>query len=503
MTAAVAAALGVGSGTASAHPLGNFTVNHYDGLTLFRDRVEDRAVVDTAEIPTLQEQPSVDRDHNGVVTSVERQSYGQRECGLVERAVRLRIDGRSLSWSVADASFTYRPGAGGLKISRLECRLVAAADLNAATTVSVTDGFRADRVGWHEITARSDGVRLERSPVPLHSVSAELRHYPNDLLSSPLDVRSAVLRVIPGPGTSTYGKVAALPVAGPIARALDGMSTRFNSLVGSHHLTPAIGFLAVLLSLVLGASHAALPGHGKTVMAAYIAGRRGSVRDAVTVGATVTATHTGGVLLLGLLLTLVASLAGETVLGYLGVASGLLIAGIGVGLLHSAWRSRRAREHRTPDPRMPMLVGAVAGSEHGHGHRGGDRHEHGHDHGHEHGLGHGHPDGPLGRGGLVGMGVAGGLVPSPTALVVLLAAVGSGRTLFGVLLVIGYGLGMAATLTAAGLLLVHLRGRLDTAVSGRFGALTSRLAGAAPVLTALLVLVVGIGLAVRGLVPLL
>ena len=101
----------------------------------------------------------------------------------------------------------------------------------------------------------------------------------------------------------------------------------------------------MLLALVLGAAHAALPGHGKTVMAAYLAGRAGRPRDAVAVGATVTFTHTGGVLALGLLLTTFAGIAGESVLGWLGVASGTLVAAIGVGALASALR-RRNRDRR-------------------------------------------------------------------------------------------------------------------------------------------------------------
>ncbi|MCA1657142.1 MAG: hypothetical protein LC713_05465 [Actinobacteria bacterium] len=266
-----------------------------------------------------------------------------------------------------------------------------------------------------------------------------------------------------------------------------------------------------------------MPGHGKTVMAAYIAGRRGSVRDAVTVGATVTATHTAGVLLLGLLLSTVATLAGESLLAWLGVTSGLLIAAIGAGLLRVAVRERRrVREaHGTPAPapaRAGELVAASVGggaaalngpvgrpAHHEAGHASGHGHEHPHDHGHDHGHehGHGHDHGyRLGRRGLIGMGVAGGLVPSPSALVVLLGAIALGRTLFGVGLVVAYGLGMAATLTAAGLLLVHLRGRLDGVTARRMTGLAGRLAAATPVLTALLVLVVGLALAGRGLVPL-
>lgn len=106
------------------------------------------------------------------------------------------------------------------------------------------------------------------------------------------------------------------------------------------------------------------------------------------------------------------------------------------------------------------------------------------------------------RRGLVGMGIAGGLVPSPSALVVLLAAVALGRTAFGVLLVLSYGLGMAGTLTVAGLLLVRVRDRLERRPEGARRPLawvTARWAGAVPFTTASLVIVVGLSLAVRSL----
>jgi ABC-type nickel/cobalt efflux system permease component RcnA len=205
-------------------------------------------------------------------------------------------------------------------------------------------------------------------------------------------------------------------------------------------------------------------------MAAYLAGRRGRVRDAVAVGATVTLTHTGGVLALGLLLTTVAGIAGEAVLGWLGVASGALVAAIGIGALLSALRRRR----RT-----------ILAHHHSHAH--------GHSHGHEHGYEHEHEHGP-GKWGIAGLGIAGGLVPSPSALIVLLGAIALGRTAFGILLVIAYGAGMAATLTAAGLLLIRLRDRLE----GRFR-FAARWRAAAPAATAALIVVVGVGLAGRAL----
>jgi len=229
---------------------------------------------------------------------------------------------------------------------------------------------------------------------------------------------------------------------------------------------------------VLGAAHAALPGHGKTVMAAYIAGRRGRPRDAIIVGAIVTLTHTGGVIVLGLLLTATASLAGEAVLSWLGVASGVLVAAVGVAMLAGVLRRRTSvYDHH--------------GHSHGHDHD--HHHGHTHDHDHDH-HGHSHPRASRARRlSLVGMGIAGGLVPSPSALIVLLGAVGLGRTAFGVLLVIAYGVGMAAMLTAAGLLLVRMRDRWASCPRRTL----ARLTALAPTGTAALVLCVGLGLAGR------
>jgi ABC-type nickel/cobalt efflux system permease component RcnA len=201
-------------------------------------------------------------------------------------------------------------------------------------------------------------------------------------------------------------------------------------------------------------------------MAAYIAGRRGRPRDALTVGAIVTLTHTGGVLVLGLLLTATAGLAGEVVLSWLGIASGVLVAAVGVAMLVGVLRRR-----------APV-----------------DGHHHGHSHDHDHhGHSHSHPSRQARRLSLVGMGIAGGLVPSPSALIVLLGAVGLGRTAFGVLLVVAYGAGMAAMLTAAGLVLVRVRDRWTS----RPRRTLSRLAALAPAGTAALVLCVGLGLAGR------
>ena len=446
-----------------AHPLGNFSVNQAVGLDLYPDRIDVTATVDLAELPTLQERSAVDANGDGTVSAAESAAYNSRVCNAMAMQVALRVDGHRVQWSARPAGFQYRPGSAGLRTSRISCALDAAADLRRPAIVDLVNGYRADRIGWREITAAGHGVHIVNPSVPVRSVSDSLRSYPTDLLGSPLDQRSARLQVEPGDGPSA-GATIHLSRGDPVSRWVAEADRTLERLVGGR-LTPLVGALSVLLALALGAAHAALPGHGKTVMAAYIAGRRGRPRDALTVGAIVTLTHTGGVLVLGLLLTASASLAGEVVLSWLGVASGVLVAAVGVAMLLGVLR-RRASVYD---------------------------HHHGHPHDHDHDHSHSRPSREARRLSLVGMGIAGGLVPSPSALIVLLGAVGLGRTAFGVLLVAAYGVGMAATLTAAGLVLVRVRDRWTS----RPCRTVARLTALAPTGTAALVLCVGLGLAGR------
>jgi ABC-type nickel/cobalt efflux system permease component RcnA len=570
------AALVLLTGTpAGAHPLGNFSVNQYLGLTVHSDRIDALAIIDVAEIPTLQGRPLVDTSADGTVSSSEQSAYAATTCTAVAADVTVQVGPDHLVWTVTQSSFEYAAGAGGLDVSRLRCTLTTAAALSSATQITVDNHYLADRVGWREMTAVGDGVRLVDSPLPTISVSKELTSYPQDLLASTLDVRSATIRVEPvgtdtppmaggpsvGSGASPGGAGSAGSAAGggvvfgggddPVSRWMAAVDRRFQDLAGGPHLTPLVGLLAVGLALLLGAGHAALPGHGKTILAAYLAGRRGRPRDAVTVAGTVTLTHTGGVLILGLILTAGTALAGEQILAWLGLASGSVILVVGATMLLPHLR-RLPHPRRLLRPRSlaggPSRVlvdaghprahenGAIPGhsrsshdgshvdGEHGastavdhthgtpgHQHTHGRVHSHGpidHPHGHSHGFhghshGHSHEDGhshggTRGKWGLAGIGVAGGLVPSPSALVVLLAAIGLGRTGFGIVLVIAYGVGMAATLTGAGLLLLALQRRMQrrtpwawvTRIAARLNTMT-------PTATAALVFIVGAGLATR------
>lgn len=519
------------SPAASAHPLGNATVNHYDGLHLYTDHITDLAVEDVAEIPTLQRKAQVDTDGTGSVSDAERSAYAAKQCSSLAATNKIGVNGARLTLTVAGSAYTERPGVIALVVGRLVCDLVARVDLTSTSTVRIDSGWDGGGIGWHEITAVGSGVSLANSPVPAQSVSDTLLRYPNDLPSSPLDQRATILHVVPGAAASSYAAARKIPVAGVAVRKLNKLSNAFNGVVGSRHVTVGVGLLAVVLSMLLGAGHAFLPGHGKTIMAAYLVGRRGRLRDVVTVGATVTVTHTAGVLALGMLISVTAAFAPTAAEQALGVVSGAIVAGVGVVLLVSAVRRTRPKdasvtfgESLAPDGKgavtsLPVLVSASIGAASEadvldldlHRSRQVSAHAHSHAHPHGHGSGsiqdqtHAHRDHEssrphqFGRAGLVGLGVAGGVVPSPSALLVLLAAVALGRTVFGVVLVLGYGLGMAGALMATGLLLVSLRNRLVRLTLGRRVTRASGLLRLMPVLTALLVLVVGAGLMLRAL----
>lgn len=527
------------SGSVAAHPLGNFSVSHLSRITLEADHIVVQVAIDAAEIPTAQDRPRVDDDGDDDASPGELAAHADRECRSFAAAATLQLNGADLNMVVLDAVFDYATGQAGLDTSRLDCEFRAAVPSgfgDEVAAVDFVDDYRPGRVGWHEINAVGVGVGLIDSPVPATSVTNDLRSYPEDLLESPLDVREVSLQIGPGGITEQPAAVGvsdraiaadardSLVAARPgfLGGFVDRVQGEFENVIGRDDLTLGVGLLAVGLSLVLGASHALLPGHGKTVMAAYIAGRQGQVRDAVLVGATVTFTHTGGVLLLGLALTVSSALAGDAVLGWLGVSSGVLIAALGIALLVSAVRRRDSgwfghghhhgpggHTHDHGNHHTHELHGHDEqhghGDGHGHGHDGThDDHDHGahhlHDHQHDGHHDHDHEEPKVSRGGLVGMGVAGGLVPSPSALIVLLSAIALGRTWFGVVLVIGYGVGMAGVLTVAGIALVRVRDSLQRRVDnadGKIARTAQRWGRLAPMLTAGLVFVVGAGLAIR------
>ena len=519
---------------AVAHPLGNFTVNTADRLVVTAAGVAVTHVVDLAEIPTVQlgqDRSGVDTDNDGALGAGELDAYAQRECARIAPQLSLRVDDEPVALSVLSAAAEARSGTAGLPTTRLTCELLAPA--RPEQSVSFEDLVALERNGWREVTAGSRCGPLTASSVPAESSSDLLTQYPEDLLASPVDVTSAAFEV-QGKGKCTTTGDEALSSQDEVApRGLDGLSRVFTDFVTRPDLTLPFALVALAASLLFGVLHALAPGHGKTVMAAYLVGQRGTAHQALQLGALVTFTHTASVLLLGAVLAVGALAAPELVVPVTEVVSGVLLAAVGVYLLVLARRRLRAElplhDHDGHDPHDHHhgRDDDHHHDHHHHHHHHDDDHDHDHDHDHEAvpappllaptddhhatavataplvhrhgGRTHTHaplPDGPLSWRALAGMGVAGGLVPSPSALLVLLSANALGRPVFGVLLVVAYGVGMAVTLTAAGLLLLRARAVLDRrGWTGRRGA---RLARLLPLLTAVVVVLVGVGLIARG-----
>jgi ABC-type nickel/cobalt efflux system permease component RcnA len=481
-----------GSALIPQHPLGNFTVNRYDGLVAAPHELRIDHVQDLAEIPAaqvLEELPAL-RGGTGLP------AWAVRSCATASRVFQITESGRLIHPTVRAATARTRPGQAGLPTLRLECTMTAPlAGRPGGEPVTFRDPGAADHVGWHEITAAGDRMTIVRASVPAASRSARLTSYPKDMLSSPLDQRSASFTVTPG-GPALGAPAAPGAPAGILPRGVDRLTQSFTDLVARRHLTAGFALAALLIAVALGAVHALAPGHGKTIMAAHAVsrGRRG-LRDILTLGLTVTVTHTLGVLVLGLLVAGGSSVVTPGLFPWLGAASGALVALAGCTLLRRALRQPAAHAHAH-----------AHGDGHGHGDRDGDGDGDGHEHcdGHGHGDGDGdgherpHADMPR-RGTIVIMGFAGGLMPSPSAVVVLLGAVALGHAWFGMLLVLAYGLGLAATLTGIGVFITGSGRWLAARVPGlrdRAHRIPARLV---PAGSAALVVLLGAGLAARSL----
>jgi ABC-type nickel/cobalt efflux system permease component RcnA len=355
-------------------------------------------------------------------------------------ATTLTIDGEAVVLGVSTSTLELLPGQAGLDIIRLEATF--SGTVPPAGTLGFRDGNLPGRAGWHEILAvASGGVRIVGSDVPATSPTDRLRRYPTDPLVSPMDVREA---------TVTFEAGAGVPAA-PATEARSGSSTR-PGVVGSAFTdlvdrTGGMMVLALGLAFAFGVLHALGPGHGKTLVASFLVGAGGRARHAVLVGASVAAMHTASVLVLGLIvLTATEVLAPERVYPWLGLASGPIAIALGAGLLTVRLRSRRSGAH--DDASHPLG--------HGHPHRPGERHGHGH-------------DGDLGpsRRGLVALALAGGIMPSPTALVVLLASAALHRVGYGLALLGAFSVGLAVTLAAVGAIALRARDAVADRMSGR------------------------------------
>ena len=478
--------------TSSAHPLGNFSISHYTGIQIAQDSIELRYVLDMAEIPTFQE-----LQDTGLVPEVEHPSvhgYLVQKTEALKAGLLLEVNGRYLPLQVVSSEILFPPGAGGLPTLKLGVVYRTPLDPAPADTLyslHYRDSNFPGRAGWQEIIARtSSGITLIRSSVPDTDRSRALTDYPTDLLNSPPQVLEAqvlfrqetlpaavVALGVPAsfsppfpPGSGVSQRPLPSPALPLQANQQATPRNAFTELVTTPQLSPGIICLALAGAVGLGAFHALEPGHGKTVVAAYLVGSRGTARHALSLGLIVTATHTAGVYLLGVV-TLYASryVVPERLYPWLGVLSGLVIAGVGCALL----LRRYAGGETTPTHRHTHGHGHMHAHGHTHAHTHGHTHGHAHtpNHSHHHDLAleptHGHAQGAhqhhqqpgetVSFRELLALGVTGGIVPCPAALVVLLSAIALQRIGFGLLLIIAFSVGLATVLIAIGLLMVYAR----------------------------------------------
>jgi ABC-type nickel/cobalt efflux system permease component RcnA len=406
---------------ASAHPLGNFTVNRFSRIEVAGPRVYVHYVLDLAEIPTFQ------------AGKVDARTYARR----IARGALLTVNGRRVQLIPVETALVHPMGAGGLKTTRFEA-VLRGPKLDGPSEVTYRDTNYVERIGWKEIVVGDASSR-----------SRELRAYPDDLLSSPPDVTSVQTRLVPVSDTGTSPHV----TDGVAERASD---SGFAALVNQERL----GFWVILVSLgaavFWGMAHALSPGHGKAIVTAYLIGQRGTARHAALLGLIVTVTHTIGVFALGVVTLLLSSfIVPDELYPWLNLVAGVLVVGIGASVLRARWRHRRA-----------------------------------HAHGHEH---HHHHDHDLSRRSLVAVGVSGGLLPCPSALVVLLAAISLHRVGFGMLLVLAFSVGLALTITGIGLVAVLARSAF------RRLSFEGRVVSLLPAASALVILAVGLAMTVNAL----
>jgi nickel/cobalt transporter (NicO) family protein len=475
--------------SAWAHPLGNFTVNRYSRLELAAKQVRLRYVVDMAEIPAFQELARIDSDGDGQVGAAEHETYLAAQAARLIGNLHLRVDGAELPLEPEAQSLAFPEGQGGLKTLRLTLDLRAALPATAGPwAAEFRDENFPERLGWQEVVVRGAGATLLESSVAASDQSDELRSYPEDMLQAPLAVSAASFRFAPG---GAAGALAQPAQTDPGRGAGERLPDELARLIATPSPTLPTVLLALLAAFGLGAAHALAPGHGKTVVAAYLVGARGTAGHAVFLGLTTTVTHTAGVFALGLVTLLVSEfILPEQLYPWLGVISGVLVFGIGAALFRGRLRA--------------LLARASARQPHAHSH---DDHqgEAGQPYLHDHGDGRVHSHRPPGAEGapiswrsLLALGVSGGLLPCPSALVVLLGAIALGRVGFGLLLIVAFSLGLASVLTAIGALLVYAR-RLFDRIPTSSVSIGGRALRALPILSALLIAIVGIGITVQAL----
>jgi nickel/cobalt transporter (NicO) family protein len=516
-----------------AHPMGNFSINHYTRITVGARSVDILYLLDFAEIPTYQ-----DIRQYGLTPKVDDPSlepYLSKQAEALRTGLSIESDGEPLRLQCVSRQVLFAEGAGGLptmKIGLVFRGSLLASNGSASRKLTYADNNYSGHAGWKEVVVINEpGASILSSSVPATDRSQQLTNYPTDLLNSPpqqltasVEFRTAastpdniVAKSVPNglqtkniaTASSKTGEqakprlrsvsaqaarvlhaaginekrqgdapasVAKAPAVSLRANAQKTPQNRFTQLISTQgSLDFWVLLSAALIAAGLGALHALEPGHGKTIVAAYLVGSRGTARHAVLLGFVVTGAHTAGVYLLGVV-TLYASryIVPEQLYPWLGAISGLTVAGLGIfmflrhltgqtgehshvsGEEHSHWLTSMFKRSGDADTAQP------------------DRKP---------------SDRPISLLQLCALGITGGIVPCPAALVVLLSAFSLHRIGFGLFLITAFSLGLAAVLVAVGLTMVYAKRFLSRVGSA------GRLQRYLPLLSSAFMVVLGVGIA--------
>jgi ABC-type nickel/cobalt efflux system permease component RcnA len=526
-------------GQAFAHPMGNFSVNHYTKITVEQGSVEILYLIDMAEIPTYQEMRAF--SFTTEAESAASHYLVQQEARLKD-GLNLDDGGQPIALVSSSCQMTFTEGAGGLPTMKLA--FVFRGKIDAGEhKLSYADNNFPGRAGWKEIVVVPNGAEVLHSTAPSTDRSNELSNYSTDLLNSPPQQLSAVVefrtQVGQAESLSTKTNVRAAGISAhkpgtaqiavtqkkhPPAKTSSPVSvnapprdisqsdqskgsssaTRASSAEGSSPLatrsqnTPRsrftelistqgkLGFWflvsAAFIAAGLGALHALEPGHGKTIVAAYLVGSRGTARHAVLLGMVVTASHTAGVYLLGIV-TLYASryIVPDQLYPWLGAISGLSVMALGAfiflrhltgesgehshvsGEKHSHWFASIIKQGKVQKAEQSAKQPSSMGGDK----RGVSLRE------------------------LCLLGITGGIVPCPAALVVLLSAFSLHRIGFGLFLITAFSLGLAAVLVVVGLTMVYTKRFMAPRIESK-----TQLVRHVPLLSSGFMVILGTGIAI-------
>jgi ABC-type nickel/cobalt efflux system permease component RcnA len=488
--------------------MGNFSINHYSGIFLHREFVQLHYIIDMAEIPTFQELQAsgLKPDPNDPRIA---QYLAAKETEF-RRGILLKLDGRPVGLACDSRQVIFPPGAGGLPTMKLGfiCQAIFSRLAAGPHRIEYRDGNFEGRAGWKEVIVNAEPELQVQTDAPTHDRSGELSNYPRDLLNSPpqdvaanisftkpvvsarkspipqnrsSNARSAsrvdTSAVLPATISSSTSPTTGSTVIALTSNAQGTPRNAFTQLMIAQNLSLWFLLTAALMAAGLGALHALEPGHGKTLVAAYLVGSRGTARHAVLLGLIVTLSHTASVYLLGAI-TLYASryILPDQLYPWLGVVSGLIISGFGFTLFlrrmigqddpaasedHRHWHDRFISSAQ--GPAIPPLATASAKA-------------------------------PVTLRRLLILGITGGAVPCPAALVVLLSAIALRRITFGLFLILAFSFGLAAVLIGIGLLTVQA-GRLVSRFSPDSPLIRRRL----PQVSAILICIAGIAIAAQSL----